>query len=190
MAHSAAPSEQSPRPARIVIVMGVSSSGKSAVGQALSRTLGAPFLDGDQFHPPANKEKMRSGVPLTDDDRWPWLEILAVALSEAADDKGVAVGACSALKRSYRDFIIEKAGEPVLFLHLDGTREVLMARIAARRHEFMPASLLDSQLATLERPAPDENAIVLSITDPVEAIATKAAQVLGRARTDERGKSG
>jgi carbohydrate kinase (thermoresistant glucokinase family) len=169
------------RPARIVIVMGVSSSGKSVVGEELSRRLRAPFLDGDQYHPPANKEKMRAGVPLTDDDRWPWLEALARALRDAAGRQGLAVGACSALKRTYRDFMIEKAGEPILFVLLDGPREIIAARIAARRHEFMPASLLDSQLATLERPGPGENAMIVSIVDPVETIATKAAAAVGSA---------
>src|SRR5690606_26263852 len=101
---SMAPSPQSFEPARIVIVMGVSSSGKSTVGAALGRALHAPFLDGDKYHPAANVEKMRAGTPLTDEDRWPWLEALAAALKEAAEKKkGVAVGACSALKRAYRD---------------------------------------------------------------------------------------
>ena len=114
---STAPTASQFEPARIIIVMGVSSSGKSTVGAALGRALHAPFLDGDKYHPESNVEKMRAGTPLTDDDRWPWLEALAAALKEAAEKKkGVAVGACSALKRAYRDFITEKAGEPVLFV--------------------------------------------------------------------------
>jgi carbohydrate kinase (thermoresistant glucokinase family) len=188
MAPSPAQSDRTPQPARIIVVMGVASSGKSVVGKALSRKLHAPFLDGDGFHPPANKEKMRSGIPLSDADRWPWLENLSLALHEAAQGKGVAVGACSALKRTYRDFMTEKAGEPILFVHLDGPREVIQARIAAREHEFMPASLLDSQLATLERPTPDENAITLSIADPVETIATKAAKAVGHLKAFKRGQ--
>src|SRR5689334_1880053 len=88
-------------PARILIVMGVASSGKSVVGKAIARRLHAPFLDGDGYHPPANKDKMRAGIPLSDEDRWPWLSTLAHALRDAAEQKGVAVGACSALKRSY-----------------------------------------------------------------------------------------
>jgi gluconokinase len=187
-APSPAPSDGSTQPARIVVVMGVSSSGKSVVGKALGRKLHAPFLDGDQFHPPANKEKMRAGIPLTDEDRWPWLESLSLALHEAAEAKGVAVGACSALKRAYRDFMTEKAGEPILFVHLDGPRDVIAARIAERQHEFMPASLLDSQLATLERPAPNENAITLPITDPVETLATKAAKAVGHLKAFKRGQ--
>lgn len=155
--------------------MGVSSSGKSVVGEALARRLGAPFLDGDGYHPPANKEKMRVGTPLTDDDRWPWLETLAHALRDAADETGLAVGACSALKRAYRDFLTEKAGEPVLFVLLHGPKEVIAERIAKRNHEYMPASLLDSQFATLELPEADENVLTLGITDPIEVIAADAA---------------
>ena len=155
--------------------MGVSSSGKSVVGESLAERLDVPFLDGDAYHPPANKEKMRSGIPLEDADRWPWLEALAKALHEAADAHGRVVGACSALKRAYRDFLIDKAGEPILFVHLHGPKELIVARIAERQHEYMPASLLDSQFATLEPIAPDENAIVLGIDDPIATIANRAA---------------
>ena len=95
------------QPARLIIVMGVSSSGKSTVGAALGRALHAPFLDGDRYHPEANVEKMRAGTPLTDEDRWPWLEALTAALKEASEKKGVAVGACSALKKAYRDGTID-----------------------------------------------------------------------------------
>jgi gluconokinase len=176
------------QPARIVVVMGVSSSGKSVTGKAISRRLHAPFLDGDGYHPEANKEKMRSGIPLTDDDRWPWLETLAKALHEAAEQKGVAVGACSALRRAYRDFLIEQAGEPLLFVHLAGDREVISRRIAARQHEYMPASLLDSQLKTLEIPTADENVLTLDITEPVETLAAKAVKELSHLKTFRRGQ--
>lgn len=169
-------------PARIIIAMGVSSSGKSVVGDALAQRLGAPFLDGDGYHPPANKEKMRSGIPLTDEDRWPWLETLAGALKDAADESNISVGACSALKRAYRDYLVEKAGEPILFVFLDGPKDVIAKRIAARQHEYMPASLLDSQFATLERPGGDENVLTLSIEEPIEEIATKAADAIGSLR--------
>lgn len=183
-----APSEPHLVPARIVIVMGVASSGKSAVGKALARRLHAPFLDGDGYHPPANKEKMRAGIPLVDADRWPWLDTLARALHEAAEPKGVAVGACSALKRSYRDFLTEKAGEPILFVHLAGDIETIRERIAARRHEFMNPKLLDSQFATLEVPGPDENAISLPIEEPIEAIAARAANAMTHLKTFKRGQ--
>lgn len=164
-------SERKLEPARIIIAMGVSSSGKSSVGAAIARRLHAPFLDGDGYHPEANKEKMRAGIPLTDEDRWPWLALLAEALHAAAESKGVAVGACSALRRSYREYLIEKAGEPILFVHLHGPKEVIAERIARRSHEYMPASLLDSQFATLELPEPNENVLTVSVIDPVETIA-------------------
>lgn len=185
---STAPSPRRFEPARIIIVMGVSSSGKSAVGAALGRRLHAPFLDGDGYHPPANKEKMRAGIPLVDEDRWPWLETLAKALAEAAEQKGVAVGACSSLKRAYRDYLIEKAGEPILFVFLDGDIEVIRERIAARQHEFMSPKLLDSQFATLERPSDDENVLRVDVADPVETIATKVAKELTHLKVFKRGQ--
>ena len=184
---STAPSQPQFEPARIIIVMGVSSSGKSTIGAALGRALHAPFLDGDKYHPEANVEKMRAGTPLTDDDRWPWLEALTAALKEAAGRKGVAVGACSALKKAYRDFITERAGEPVLFVYLDGSREVIAERMAKRSHEYMPTSLLDSQFATLEVPDPaTENVIVLPVTDPVNRIVTKVAEALPHIKSFKR----
>ncbi len=185
---STAPSPRRFEPARIVIVMGVASSGKSAVGAALGRRLHAPFLDGDGYHPPANKEKMRAGIPLNDEDRWPWLETLARALAEAADQKGVAVGACSALKRAYREYLTEKAGEPILFVFLDGDIEVIRKRIAARQHEFMNPKLLDSQFATLERLAGDENVLAVDVSEPVETIAAKVVKELGHLKVFKRGQ--
>lgn len=159
--------------------MGVSSSGKSTVGAALAHRLEVPFLDGDQYHPPANVEKMRAGTPLTDADRWPWLERLAMALKEAAATSGRAVGACSALKRAYRDYITRIAGEDVLFVFLEGSQQVIAARIAERHHEFMPASLLASQFATLEVPAEDEHVIVVPVTETVDAIVDHVAAAIG-----------
>ncbi|MET3897526.1 gluconokinase [Devosia sp. UYZn731] len=174
-------------PARIIIVMGVSSSGKSTVGQSIARRLHVPFLDGDGYHPPANVEKMRAGIPLTDEDRWPWLERLAIALHEAADKKGAAVGACSALRRSYREYLTNKAGEPILFVHLSGTREVIAERMARRQHEYMPTSLLDSQFATLEPPDPaTENVLVLPVTDPVEKLTGAMVKALDHLKTFKR----
>lgn len=167
-----------PSPARIIVVMGVSSSGKSVTGKAIARRLHAPFLDGDDFHPPANKDKMRAGIPLTDDDRWPWLTSLAHALHDAAQMKGVAVGACSALRRAYRDRLQAEAGEPVLFVFLDGTQELIASRIAIRHHEYMPASLLSSQFATLERPESDENVLAVNVSQPVEGIADHVVRAM------------
>jgi carbohydrate kinase (thermoresistant glucokinase family) len=176
------------QPARIIIAMGVSSSGKSSVGAAVARRLHAPFLDGDGYHPEANVEKMRAGIPLTDEDRWPWLKTHAHALHQAADAKGVVVGASSALRRSYRDYLTAEAGEPILFVLLHGPKEVIAERIAKRKHEYMPASLLDSQFATLELPEPDENVLTLSIEDPIETIADKVTKSLGHLKSFKRGQ--
>jgi len=174
-------------PSRIIIVMGVSSSGKSTVGRSIARRLHLPFLDGDGYHPEANVEKMRAGIPLDDADRWPWLERLATALREAADRKGASVGACSALKRAYRDFLVEQAGEPITFVYLDGSREVIGERMARRHHEYMPASLLDSQFATLEIPDPaTENVLAVPVTDSVEKITQTVTKALGHLKTFKR----
>jgi len=166
--------------------MGVSSSGKSTVGQSLGRRLHVPFLDGDGYHPQANVEKMRAGIPLTDEDRWPWLERLALALHEAADRKGAAVGACSALKRAYRDFLVEKAGEPILFVHLSGSKEVIRERMMKRQHDYMPVTLLDSQFATLEAPGPDENVLTVPVTDSVEKITSSVVKSLDHLKSFKR----
>jgi len=148
-----------------VIVMGVSGCGKSSVGEGLSAQLGIPYRDGDDLHTPVAVEKMRTGVPLTDDDRWPWLDRVAMVLASEAP---VIVG-CSALKRVYRDRIRAGAGAPVRFLHLAGSREVIAARMAARSGHYMPTSLLDSQFAALEPPGPDE-AVTVDIDQPLDAI--------------------
>lgn len=174
-------------PARIIIVMGVSSSGKSTVGQSIARRLHVPFLDGDGYHPASNVEKMRAGIPLVDEDRWPWLQSLATALHDAANGKDAAVGACSALRRSYRNFLQEKAGEPILFVYLEGTQAVIAERIAKRQHEYMPASLLDSQFATLEVPDPaTENVLVVPVTDSVDKITATAVKALDHLKSFKR----
>ncbi|GHA14116.1 gluconokinase [Devosia pacifica] len=175
------------QPARIIIVMGVSSSGKSTIGQSVARSLHVPFLDGDQYHPESNVEKMRSGTPLVDEDRWPWLEALANALSAAADRKDAAVGACSALRRAYRDFLVEKAGEPILFVYLKGDKQTIGERIAKRKHEYMPASLLDSQFATLEEPDPaTENVLEVPVTDSIEKLTRTVTDALDHLKTFKR----
>lgn len=175
-------------PARIIVCMGVSSCGKTVTGRAIAQLLRAPFVEGDDYHPPANKEKMRAGIPLTDEDRWPWLKGLARGLHEAAERHGLAIGACSALKRTYRDYMREQAGEPVLFVYLEGSKELIASRIAGRHHEYMPASLLDSQFATLEVPGPDENALTESVADPVETIAERVVHALPRPSSFKRGR--
>jgi gluconokinase len=165
-------STSAPSPAPAIVVMGVSGSGKTTVGEALAAYLGVPLLEGDQFHPQANIDKMSSGTPLTDDDRWPWLDAIAKAMRDAPD--GVIV-TCSSLRRVYRERLRAGAGRPVVFVFLSGSRETLAARLAARKGHFMPASLLDSQLATLEPPGPNEPGIVeVSLEPPVEVV-VKAA---------------
>lgn len=167
---------QSLKPARIVICMGVSSCGKTVTGQAIAERLKVPFLDADGFHSKANKDKMRAGIPLTDDDRWPWLASFAHALHDAAEREGMAIGACSALRRAYRDYLIAQAGEPILFVYLKGSQALIAERIAKRQHEYMPASLLPSQFATLEEPAPDENALTEPVTLSVDEIADRVVK--------------
>jgi len=157
---------------KAIVIMGVAGSGKTTVGELLAERLGLPFRDADGFHPAANVAKMSSGVPLVDEDRWPWLDAIGAALRDAGS-QGIVV-TCSALKRIYRDRIRTAAGRPVAFIFLDGPRALLAERIGSRKGHFMPPSLLDSQLATLERPAADEGALTVSIEPPpaeiVEAI--------------------
>lgn len=151
--------------------MGVAGCGKSTVGAALARRLGKPFLDADDFHPAANVAKMSMGVPLTDDDRWPWLDRLAQALRDEAERAGMAVAGCSALRRAYRQRLITTAGEPILFVFLQGSRDIIAERMAKRSGHFMPAALLDSQFATLEPPGADEDALVVDISASISALA-------------------
>ena len=148
---------------RLVVVMGVAGCGKSTVGAALAGRLAKPFLDADDYHPPANVEKMSHGIPLTDADRWPWLDRLAEALRAHAETAGMAIAACSALRRAYRERLVATAGESILFVFLQGSRDIIAKRMAARTDHFMPTALLDSQFATLEPPATDENALVIDI---------------------------
>lgn len=154
-----------------VVIMGVSGCGKSSVGEGLAARIGVPYRDGDDLHPPANVEKMRAGTPLTDDDRWPWLDRVAEALATEAP---VIIG-CSALRRAYRDRLRAGAGGPVRFIHLSGSRDVIAGRMAARTGHFMAPSLLDSQFAALEAPGPDE-ALTIDIDQPLPGIITAAAE--------------
>ncbi len=150
-----------------VIVMGVSGSGKSTLGTALATATGYPFLEGDSFHAPQSVEKMRAGIPLTDEDRWPWLDRLGGAISAAVAGNTIAIAACSALKRAYRDRLRAAISAPVGFVLMDADPEELLRRLTTRAHHYMPASLLTSQLDTLERPGRDEPAITLDATRPV-----------------------
>lgn len=140
--------------------MGVSGSGKSTVGAALSEALGIPYRDGDDLHPAENIAKMSRGEPLDDADRWPWLQAVARALADMPE--GGIIG-CSALKRRYRDLIRDTAAVPVTFVHLAGSRDVIAERMAHRPGHFMPTSLLDSQFAALEPPGADEGAVTVDI---------------------------
>jgi gluconokinase len=142
-----------------LVVMGVSGSGKTTVGELLAKQLGWAFMEGDRLHPPANVEKMRQGIPLTDADRWPWLDRIGEELKSWAGEDKSGVLTCSALKRAYRDRI--RAARPdVRFVYVKGSEALIAARVAARHHEYMPASLLRSQFDTLEEPTLGEPGVV------------------------------
>ena len=165
-----------------LVVMGVSGSGKSTVGALLAQRLGVAFLDGDDFHPAANKEKMAAGIPLTDADREPWLRIIGGLLAGNHDDGSAfpPVVACSALKRSYRD-LLRSAAPDVVFVHLTGSAATIGIRMASRAHEFMPRTLLESQLATLEEPGADEAHVVGDIAlDPAAIVEEVLLQLKAR----------
>ena len=154
----------------LLVVMGVSGSGKTTVGAAIGQRLRVPFADADDFHPAANVAKMAAGQPLDDEDRWPWLETIGTWL--AAHDTAGGVMSCSALKRRYRDQLRQHARR-VDFLHLHGSPELIAHRQAARSGHFMPASLLTSQFATLEPLAPDEHGLVLDVDLAVDDLVQK-----------------
>ena len=168
--------EASSRAASIVVIAGVSSVGKTSIGSALAQRIGARFIDADDFHPPENVRKMANGVPLTDDDRWPWLDRLNQELRAASIRGERVVLACSALKAAYRARLGNGVEGFVLVL-LTGSRELLARRAAAREHRYMPPSLLDSQLATLEPLAPDEG-WEMDVTPSIEEVAGSIARRL------------
>ena len=161
----------------LYVVMGVAGSGKSTIGAAFARVLGIPFVEGDEFHPAENVRRMALGIPLSDDDRLPWLRTLALQLHEAKDAGTGLVMSCSALKRAYRDVLRAQAPDLQL-VFLTGERSLVAERLAGRRGHFMPPSLLDSQFATLEEPAPDEHAWVFDVRQaPEEIVAALVARV-------------
>lgn len=161
-----------PDPRRAIIVMGVSGCGKTSVGQALAAHLGAPFVEGDALHPEANVAKMSAGIPLGDDDRWPWLATIAARI--AAEPDPIIVVSCSSLKRAYRDLLRSASARPVGFLYLQGTETVLSSRMAARTGHFMPSALLASQLATLEDPTGEPLVATVDIDAQPNAVAGAA----------------
>lgn len=158
-------------PPAVVLIMGVSGSGKTTVGRAIAERLACPYVEADDLHPPANREKMARGEPLDDPDRWPWLDALRAEIEHALrhrDDGRVnLVITCSALKRRYRDRL-RRADEPIALVFLDADRATLEKRLQGRGGHFFPAKLLESQLGTLETPEPEENAIVLDADAPLD----------------------
>lgn len=156
--------------------MGVSGCGKSTIATALAEACNGTAIDGDDFHPAINIQKMSSGIALTDEDRWPWLDIVGQNLRQR---DGVLFCACSALKRKYRERISEAAGEPVMFLHLQGGKTLIGARMRHRDGHFMPDSLLDSQFAALEVPGSDELAINVDISGDETQIVASLLQQIG-----------
>jgi gluconokinase len=152
-----------------LIVMGVSGSGKTTIADKLAERLGWTCEDGDRYHPKSNVEKMSAGHPLTDEDRWPWLNAIADEIERVCKARGHVVVACSALKRTYRDVLL-RGRDDVRIIFLNGTQQLIARRLALRKDHFMPPGLLDSQFKTLEPPGFDENAIDVSIEASVDTI--------------------
>ena len=166
-----------------LIVMGVSGSGKSTIADKLAERLRWSYEDGDKFHPASNVAKMSAGHPLTDEDRWPWLQAIAAEIDRACSAGERAVIACSALKRAYRDILVHGRND-VRIIYLEGTQALIAERLARRKHHFMPPDLLASQFRTLEPPQPGENAVTVSIDAPVEAIVDDIVRQLKLAAVD------
>jgi len=168
----------------VLVVMGVSGSGKSTVAGLLASRLGWDFAEGDDLHPESNVAKMHAGQPLTDDDRWPWLDRIAAWIRAHADAGTPGVVTCSALKKRYRDVL---RGEGVVFVFLEGSQSSISDRLAYRQGHFMPPALLESQFEALEAPAEDENAITLCVgSTPAEEV----QEIIDRLRLDDAGPAG
>lgn len=166
----------------VIVIMGVSGSGKSTVAGLLASRLGWDFAEGDDLHPAANVAKMHAGQPLTDEDRWPWLESIAAWIRQHTDSGLPGVVTCSALKKRYRDVL---RGEGVVFVFLDGSRDRISGRLATRHGHFMPPSLLESQFEALEAPTGDENFITLSTSS---APADEAQEIIDRLGLEAGGR--
>jgi gluconokinase len=160
---------------KVVVVMGVAGTGKTTIGPLLAARLSVPYAEGDDFHPPANIAKMSAGTPLTDEDRWPWLDAIGSWAHGRAALGGVV--SCSALKRSYRDRLRAEA-PGVVFVHLAGDRSVIEDRMSHRQGHFMPTALLDSQFATLQPIEEDEAGVVVDVSGTPEEITGRAANAL------------
>jgi gluconokinase len=162
----------------LIVVMGVSGSGKTTIASGLAEKLGVPFVEGDSLHPIANVKKMSAGTPLTDEDRWPWLRAIGERMEVERDTGHGVVVSCSALKHAYRDCLRQQVHGKVHFILLDGSPELIGARMKKRKGHFMPQALLDSQFATLEKPTPDEHAVVLDISYPIQTLLAEASLAL------------
>jgi gluconokinase len=174
-----------------LVVMGVSGSGKTTIADSLAARLGWTCEDGDKYHPKSNVEKMSAGHPLTDEDRWPWLNAIADEIKRVCEARGHVVVACSALKRTYRDVLLRGRND-VRIVFLNGTQQLIAGRLALRKDHFMPPGLLDSQFKTLEAPGSDENAIDVSIDASVETIVDDIIRNLtpgAGQHTDDRNRS-
>ena len=161
-----------------LVVMGVSGSGKSTIADKLAERLGWSYEDGDKFHPASNIAKMKAGHPLTDEDRWPWLQAIADEIDRVCGAGGHTVIACSALKRAYRDILVHGRSD-VRIVYLNGTQELIARRLAERKGHFMPSGLLASQFATLEPPDAEENPVTVSIDGSVDTIIDDIVRGLG-----------
>ncbi|MBT3163784.1 gluconokinase [Streptomyces sp. Vc74B-19] len=159
----------------VVVVMGVAGTGKTTIGPLLAARFGVPYAEGDDFHPQSNIAKMSAGTPLTDDDRWPWLDAIGDWAQQRAGLGGVV--SCSALKRSYRDRL-RAAAPGVVFVHLSGDRALVEDRMSHRKGHFMPTALLDSQFATLQPLGQDEAGVAVDVTGSPEEITERAATAL------------
>jgi gluconokinase len=159
-----------------IVVMGVSATGKTSVGELLAEELGCEFVEGDSLHPRRNIEKMEAGTPLTDEDRWPWLQAIADLVAVRDHEGTSTVVTCSALKRKYRDILRDAA--PTFFVHLDAPFQVLEARMQQRTKHFMPASLLRSQFDTLEPLDEDESGAVVDVSPPIDEVVEEAVNAV------------
>ncbi|MBB3356056.1 gluconokinase [Rhizobium lentis] len=161
-----------------IIVMGVSGCGKSSVGEKLAEALHLPFVEGDALHPAANVEKMSKGIPLTDEDRVPWLDLIGKRMQASLEKGEGIIVSCSALKRIYRDRLRAAAGGNLFFVYLEGSKALLTKRMGERKGHFMPVSLLESQLATLEVPTGEPGVVTVDIDDTIDGIAATALRGL------------